>query len=243
MFSNPNLLINPNFKINQRGFSIYTSGYTVDRWAFAQNTNASASVVEEGIIIDTHDSTNAQYRQITDKKYFYKETYITASLKFSDCISLQNTHLVIYVDGLWKANMGFDKNHNNIVTCSFLVPNGEHSIGMGVYFDETNIGTIINWTKLEYGNIATPFIPPDESTELIKCQRYYETNKETGLLTLRNNMLLHVFFKTTKRSIPNITITPNNNNLELRYIKKDGFQIQYTGEDDIDFLFMADSEI
>ena len=31
-FSNPNLLINPDFKINQRGATSYTSGYTVDRW-------------------------------------------------------------------------------------------------------------------------------------------------------------------------------------------------------------------
>ena len=31
-YSNPNLLINPDFRINQRGQAEYTSGYTVDRW-------------------------------------------------------------------------------------------------------------------------------------------------------------------------------------------------------------------
>ena len=30
-YSNPNLLINPDFRINQRGQAEYTSGYTVDR--------------------------------------------------------------------------------------------------------------------------------------------------------------------------------------------------------------------
>ena len=30
--SNPNLLINPDFRVNQRGQAEYTSGYTVDRW-------------------------------------------------------------------------------------------------------------------------------------------------------------------------------------------------------------------
>ena len=33
-YSNPNLLINPDFRINQRGLTEYTdSGYTVDRWS------------------------------------------------------------------------------------------------------------------------------------------------------------------------------------------------------------------
>lgn len=34
-FSNPNLLINPDFKINQRGATSYEKqGYSVDRWKF-----------------------------------------------------------------------------------------------------------------------------------------------------------------------------------------------------------------
>lgn len=37
-FSNPNLLINPDFKINQRKASSYTSGYTVDRWRISNST-------------------------------------------------------------------------------------------------------------------------------------------------------------------------------------------------------------
>ena len=37
-FSNPNLLINPNFEINQRGSTTYTTGYTVDRWKVAGAT-------------------------------------------------------------------------------------------------------------------------------------------------------------------------------------------------------------
>ena len=36
-YSNPNLLINPDFRINQRGLSEYASDYTVDRWALDPN--------------------------------------------------------------------------------------------------------------------------------------------------------------------------------------------------------------
>ena len=47
--SNPNLLINGDFKVNQRGQSSYTgmSGYTVDRWQIGGNS--SLSVEENGI--------------------------------------------------------------------------------------------------------------------------------------------------------------------------------------------------
>lgn len=32
----------------------------------------------------------------------------------------------------------------------------------------------IKWMKLEYGTVATPFVPPDPAIELLKCQRYYQ---------------------------------------------------------------------
>ena len=35
-------------------------------------------------------------------------------------------------------------------------------------------GVTISWSKLEIGNTATPFIPPDLATELMKCKRYYQ---------------------------------------------------------------------
>ena len=49
--SNPNLLINGNFQINQREKTTYTTigEYTVDRWKL---TNGSVSVVENGIVLN-----------------------------------------------------------------------------------------------------------------------------------------------------------------------------------------------
>ena len=49
-FSNPNLLINPDFKINQRGKSTYSStgaGATVDRWL---GTNAKTVVNSDNTV-------------------------------------------------------------------------------------------------------------------------------------------------------------------------------------------------
>ncbi|MBS6585778.1 MAG: hypothetical protein KH345_06450 [Eubacterium sp.] len=33
------------------------------------------------------------------------------------------------------------------------------------------------WVKLELGSAATPFVPPDPATELLKCQRYFTIYK------------------------------------------------------------------
>ena len=43
---NPNLLINPDFRINQRGMANYSSAYTVDRW----KTGGAKLTVNDGFI-------------------------------------------------------------------------------------------------------------------------------------------------------------------------------------------------
>lgn len=53
------------------------------------------------------------------------------------------------------------------------------SAGTAVYDDTaqtftiTGNGDVISWAKLEIGRTATPFSPPNITTERIKCQRYY----------------------------------------------------------------------
>ena len=136
--SNPNLLINPDFKINQRGMSrydvIYKSDgtvirpYTVDRWRIMVG-NAN----------------------ITDGKFVLDGTIIQV---------LEN-------------NIGTD------FTASVSVSDGSAT---ATYDDTTKTFTIegvnatLNWAKLEIGNSATPFSPPDITTELLKCQRYYQVH-------------------------------------------------------------------
>lgn len=51
VFSNPNLLINPDFRINQRGKTgvISDAGYFVDRW---QLVNGTAEITANGILLN-----------------------------------------------------------------------------------------------------------------------------------------------------------------------------------------------
>ena len=62
-FSNPNLLINPDFKINQRGNSTYSStgaGGTVDRWVGA---NVKTVVNSDGTVSVSSLSGTGYYTQ------------------------------------------------------------------------------------------------------------------------------------------------------------------------------------
>ena len=134
---NENLLINPDFKINQRGktdFSVsYHTGspipqsqvYTVDRWR----------------IMDGEAN-------ISNGKYVLNGTIIQV---------LENS-------------IGGD------FTASVSVESGTATAS---YNDSTKTFTIVgdaavlNWAKLEYSSNATQFFPPDPTTELLKCQRYF----------------------------------------------------------------------
>ena len=61
------------------------------------------------------------------------------------------------------------------------------SAGTAVYDDTaktftiTGNGDVISWAKLEYGNAATAFIPPEPTTEMMKCKRYYRTMSRGAL--------------------------------------------------------------
>lgn len=132
--SNPNLLINPDFKINQRG----KSGTIIP------NKNADGE--------DIH-------------------TY------FVDRWGIDSGSVTINADGTLTLNGTMSQILENAVGTNVTA---SVSAGTAVYDDTaktftiTGNGDVISWAKLEYGNAATAFIPPDPATELMKCMRYYE---------------------------------------------------------------------
>ena len=126
--SNPNLLINPNFKVNQRGVSGTFSGaknmkkYFVDRWQLASGT---VTVNSDGTL-----TLNGSIRQLLENAV---GSNVTASV---------SAGTAVYDD----------------TTKSFTI---------------TGNGDVISWAKLEIGSTATDFSPPDPTTELLKCYRFF----------------------------------------------------------------------
>lgn len=153
--SNPNLLINPDFKINQRGKSEYTGdGYTVDRW---RAIGAGVTVPESGgLTIHNANNSGALVTQKFEKEL---EGIVTLSIEISSI----------------NGKMSLSNPTNNI----FITSPGVYSITLSninefnIYLFENTTATI-EWAKLEKGSIATPFVAPNPTEELMKCQRYYK---------------------------------------------------------------------
>lgn len=148
--SNPNLLINPDFRINQRGISSPTAAFGADRWAGTYTVSDSTIVFSQA------------------------EQYMLQSIENIDSlIGREATATVYYDDGT------ADKGTATISdTAYFFTTSRTHCL----VYTQNGIKGLEIWAaapcnivgvKLELGNTATPFVPPDPATELAKCQRYY----------------------------------------------------------------------
>lgn len=152
-FSNPNLLINPDFKINQRGLTSYTvSGfsYTVDRW---RSSSKTVTVSDSGLTIQTDD--DCWFSQKFEKAI---EGKVTLSIKISAIngkisLSPPTNNLFITSPGVYSITVDNIEEYNLYITA--------------------NTSVTIEWAKLEQGSIATPFIAPNVAEELVKCKRFY----------------------------------------------------------------------
>lgn len=134
-----NLLINPDFKVNQRGVTGTFSEvgkYFVDRWKLISGTviiNDDGSITLNGTISQSFENP-LTITSIDD--------YITS---FSDNARISTMFV-----------------NDTVIQDKFT----------GIELNGTN--ATISWAKLEYGNTATPFVPPEHATELMKCQRYFQ---------------------------------------------------------------------
>lgn len=162
--SNPNLLINSNFAINQRGQSSYTENgkYTVDRWKQSVGT----------ISVFPNYLTLSVASEITQ----YFET-----IPFAD----QILTVTININGT-KYTKSFTFSATNGYTVIQLFANGWRVAysGTSKYFRISNVSGNANdqliWVKLEIGDTATGYTPPLIAEELPKCQRYYQILRTHG---------------------------------------------------------------
>lgn len=169
-YSNPNILDNPDYRINQRGQSEYTAaGYTVDRWT--ANTG-SVTVNANGIVLTNNSSTAMRFRQYLE-------------IDFSR-IAGKNLTLSVCIDGTIYTGSGIVPYEKPAGITQIIQIAISDNIAANLTFSPSKdafdlylyvgIGasSAISWVKLELGGTATPFVPPDTALELTKCQRYYQ---------------------------------------------------------------------
>ena len=155
-FSNPNLLINPDFEINQRGLNSYTSnGYTVDRWKISNATlNATTKT------LSNPNSTGGNFLQSLENK---PTGTFTVTLNVA---SVTGTVKFLWQDGSTpKTGVAISKGVNTYTfTASSLT-----WVGIQI---ASGASIQLSYMKLEQGAVATPFVAPNPAEEMMKCQRY-----------------------------------------------------------------------
>lgn len=205
----PNLLINGDFEIWQRGESTTLSNvsetgykYFADRWCryFSSTSSASETYekVSNGMKYTSTTSSNATITQ-------FLETGLKSGNKYTLSASVNDIIHVMTFDGQ------FDKSEGILSYAKPATTITHDRIMLSVSNND-----IVNWVKLEVGSIATPLIPRLYAEELALCQRYYETELIDSLGcanfrtcdTARSYMDLGAWqFKVEKRAIPTISFS------------------------------------
>lgn len=156
-FSNPNLLINPDFKINQRGATSYEQqGYSVDRWKI---WNVTVTPSASGGITVKND------------KYEDTGTFIQILENATECDST----LSCYVESVsGTVTMVADDNSQVILKQGLNIVHTSMSTKNFIIFLNRGTNVTLKWVKLEQGKVATEFIAPNPVEEYPKCQRYFQ---------------------------------------------------------------------
>lgn len=164
-FSNPNLLLNSNFRVDQRGRGTYTNNttkptYTLDRW-MSINTKVVYNI--DGTVTITSLAT-------TDTSSWFKQILVhaindTCTLSCNITAVTGNAYLYNQKNGK-KIVKGL-----NTVTLSYLK---EASIEL-----KQGASITIEWIKLEKGSKATTYVEPNYAEELQKCMMYYNQLKSS----------------------------------------------------------------
>lgn len=223
--SNPNLLYNSNFAINQRGNSSYTStGYTFDGWRKTSSTGT--------VYFNT-----SPYPPINNCIYFsatsgvYLRQYLEISLKRSTTYTITigyHTTASVYISKETSYTFTTPSGTSSTSTTwtpftgyqVTIYPAGPTASGhCYVQFGRTSSsGTTyyFHYIKLEEGSVATPYEFPNPAEELLKCQRYYVKYSEdfqiAGTVSgTANTAYVTMFLPATMRTIPTIVSWGGNN--------------------------------
>ena len=192
-YSNPNLLINPDFRINQRGQAEYTSGYTVDRWY--SPGKCSAAPISGGVkLTSTVTASSTTHAFWQNFEFPLPPGKYTLSLKAADVTGVWAARIRTvtaagdYVDSYYTPRL-----QAGINSVTVDLSDSEYISAVSIGFNKGNeAGNSLKlaWAKLEGGSLATPFVPPDYAAELAKCQRFYQvrTTNDIDPLDIRPSM-------------------------------------------------------
>lgn len=162
-----NLLLNSDFRINQRGKSEYSGAQMgADHW-LQYLANGVVKITDDGLWYQ-----NCFLRQNFFDIEHLKGKTLTYSLE-ATCDVEQGSSIALF-DTVAQAQTMLLKGRNYYEQ-HMTISNDATRLEF-IFADEPwgkNAKTKVHWAKLEIGNIATPYVHPDPKEELLKCQKYY----------------------------------------------------------------------
>ncbi len=179
--SNPNLLINGDFKINQRGVLSVTGTqkYVCDRWktsAISSNATYNSSTGKWTFALVGNSTTGARtpIEQVIEDVESLRGKTVTLSIdvtEFSEEVPNSVT-LAIY-DGVTTSTPITGAGRFSVTR---TIRNNATSIIVRIAGtnEATNYSVTPNYIKLEIGSVATTYSPRLCAEELTMCQRYYQ---------------------------------------------------------------------
>lgn len=203
----PNLLINGDFKIWQRGTTFNRTGisgifYAADRWACYRGNAIAGLIVnkiENGITLNNPDATQAVFLSQTlpsSEVIALRGKIVTLSIKIKSTvtnicalqISYSNTGEISHggaITGTIASKFITVGTDFAIYSITATIPNDAVGLNPYIYMSEGSATSTFEYVKLEVNDHATPYIPRTTPEELALCQRYYRRyqGSATGWIT------------------------------------------------------------
>ncbi len=262
----PNLLINSDFVINQRGQSSYSTvnQYTYDRWFLA----SAKSVTRQ---VNTCPDSSTQYMLNITVSNNSANSFSQPMESFSERFVGKTVTVSLYVKAATNGTLLCGFGNSNIKTINattswqkvmFTIPSVSayssewHLNGfyMQTPFGETS-GAIGNYSitgvQVVYGKYTGQYIPPDPSIELPRCQRFYQTNdndtSQRVLIPVNASGFAYGFvpFPVTMRAVPTMSYTQPSDKTGLS-AADNGIDVNkgsLTANQSLEIRYTADAEL
>lgn len=210
--SNPNLLINGDFQVWQRGNTAFM---------YALNSGQTQTKVygaDRFLLENTRTDTNAVINRIINDNG--KSTGMCASISGVRCKYLMELSDYKRIQGK-IVTLSYSIN-KEVFTETYKLPILEVDTTYGVVFDKPlPYNEVLNWVKLELGSIATPFVPRPFAEELNMCKRYYQelTFSFTGYAdSIGLNQVGTIYLNADMRVFPTITELVKGEEINIKII-------------------------